>query len=70
MKKYKRYTMDNVLHIQKALFDSVSDETAGRALKAIFKYFDNEDKETINITPLEFAVFSCLKLYFDESMGD
>ena len=53
---------------QKALIDSVPDETAGKALKAIFQYF--EYGEVIEMTPLEFAVFSSVKPYVDESYED
>lgn len=50
---------------QKALIDSVPDETAGKALKAVFRYFDTgEDSE---LDPLAFAVFVAIKPYFDES---
>lgn len=54
---------------QKALVDSVPDETAGRALKAIFKYFDDEELP-IDLDPLAFAVFSAVKPYVDESFND
>lgn len=53
---------------QKALIDSVSDETAGKALKAAFRYFDNE--EIAELDPLAFAVFSAIKPYIDESFAD
>ena len=53
---------------QKALIDSVPNETAGKALKAIFQYF--ESGEVIDMTPLEFAVFSSVKPYVDESIDD
>lgn len=53
---------------QKALVDSVSDETAGMALKAAFRYFDNE--EVGELDPLAFAVFSAIKPYIDESFAD
>lgn len=53
---------------QKALIDSVPDETVGKALKAVFAYF--EDGEIPNIDPLAFAVFSAIKPYVDESFAD
>lgn len=53
---------------QKALIDSVPDETAGKALKAVFDYF--EDGEIPTIDPLAFAVFSAIKPYVDESFAD
>lgn len=53
---------------QKAVIDSVPDETAGKALKAVFAYF--EDGEIPIIDPLAFAVFSAIKPYVDESFAD
>lgn len=53
---------------QKALIDSVPDETAGKALKAAFRYFDS--KEMDDLDPLTFAVFSVIKPYIDESFSD
>lgn len=53
---------------QKALIDSVPDEIAGRALKAVFAYFDNG--ELIDLDPLSFAVFASIKPYIDESFDD
>ena len=53
---------------QKALLDSVSDEVAGRALKAVFQYFDSG--EVIDLDPLSFAVFASIKPYIDESFDD
>ena len=53
---------------QKALIDSVPDETAGRALKAVFQYFDTG--EAPELDPLAFAVFAAIKPYIDESFDD
>lgn len=53
---------------QKALIDSVPDETAGKALKAVFAYFDSG--EILQLDPLAFAVFSAVKPYVDESFDD
>ena len=53
---------------QKALIDSVPDESVGKALKAIFQYF--EDGEIIDLNPIEFAVFSSVKPYVDESVEE
>lgn len=53
---------------QKALIDSVPDATAGKAIKAVFQYFDSG--EIIEMEPIEFAVFSALKPYVDESFTD
>ena len=52
----------------KALVDSVPDETVGKAIKAIFTYFDS--KEIVEMDPLVFAIFSSLKPYVDESFSD
>ena len=53
---------------QKALVDSVPDETAGKALKAVFLYFDTG--EVTDLDPLTFAVFAAIKPYVDESFDD
>ncbi|MFQ8766870.1 MAG: DUF6291 domain-containing protein [Oscillospiraceae bacterium] len=68
MAKESRPTWFKMFRNQKALIDSVPDETAGRALKAIFQYFENG--EVVNMPPLEFAVFSSVKPYVDESFDD
>ena len=54
---------------QKALIDSVPDEIAGKALKAVFLYFDTGAVVT-DIDPLAFAVFAAIKPYVDESYED
>ncbi len=53
---------------QKALIDSVPNETAGKALKAVFRYFDSQEMDDLD--PLAFAVFSAIKPYIDESFSD
>lgn len=53
---------------QKALIDSVADEVAGQALKAVFQYFDSG--EVPELGPLAFAVFASIKPYIDESFED
>lgn len=53
---------------QKALIDSVPDEIAGKALKAVFLYFDTG--AIIDLDPLAFAVFAAIKPYVDESYDD
>ena len=53
---------------QKALIDSVPDETAGKALKAAFRYFDSREMDELD--PLSFAVFSVVKPYIDEAFND
>lgn len=52
----------------KALIDSVPDDTVGKAIKAIFTYFDS--KEIVEMDPLVFAIFSAIKPYVDESFSD
>ena len=51
-----------MLRNQKALIDAVPDKSAGRALKAIFSYFE-DGKLPDDLEPLEFAVFSAVKPY-------
>lgn len=53
---------------QKALIDSVPDDTAGKALKAVFRYFDSG--EDVELDPLSFAVFAAIKPYVDEAYSD
>ena len=53
---------------QKALIDSVPDDSAGRAIKAVFQYFENG--EIPQLSTLEFAVFSSIKPYVDKSFED
>ena len=67
-KKENRPAWFKMFRNQKALIDSVPDAAAGKALKAIFQYF--ECGEVIEMTPLEFAVFSSVKPYVDESYED
>jgi len=47
------------------LIDSVPDESAGKAIKAVFQYFENG--EVTPLSPLEFAAFSALMPYISES---
>lgn len=68
MAKEKRPAWFKMFLNQKALIDSVPDETAGKALKAIFQYF--ESGEVVDMDSLEFAVFSSVKPYVDESVKD
>ena len=53
---------------QKAIIDVVSDETAGKALKAAFQYFDTG--EIVELDQSAFLVFSVIKPYIDESYED
>lgn len=64
----KRPSWFKMFRHQKALIDSVSDAEVGRAMKAVFQYFENG--ETPDMTPIEFAVFSSMKPYVDESFSD
>lgn len=68
MAKQQRPTWFKMFLHQKALIDSVSDEVAGKALKACFLYFNGDDLPELD--PLEFAVFSAIKPYIDESWVD
>lgn len=53
---------------QKAIVDAVPDDVAGKALKAVFQYF--ESGEVGKLDPLAFAVFASVKPYIDESFND
>ena len=53
---------------QHALIESVPDATAGRALKAVFRYFCTDEMDELD--PLAFAVFSAIKPYIDEAFSD
>lgn len=66
--KEKRPAWFKMFLNQKALIDAVPDETAGKALKAVFQYFDTG--EVMEMDPLAFAVFSSVKPYVDESYAD
>lgn len=68
MKREKRPAWFKMFRNQKALIDSVPDENVGRAIKAVFQYFENG--EVVEMEALEFAVFSSIKPYVDESMED
>ena len=67
-KKESRPAWFKLFRHQKALIDSVPDDSAGRAIKAVFQYFENG--EVPPLSPLEFAVFSSIKPYVDESFED
>lgn len=66
--KQKRPSWFKMFLHQKALIDSVPDEAAGKALKAVFQYF--ETGELKDLDPLSFAVFSAIRPYIDESFND
>lgn len=67
-KKNSRPTWFKMFLHQKAIIESVTDETAGKALKAAFTYFDTG--ECGELDPLAFAVFSAIKPYIDESFQE
>lgn len=67
-KKESRPSWFKMFRHQKALIDSVSDAEVGRAIKAVFQYFENG--EAPDMSPIEFAVFSSMKPYVDESFSD
>lgn len=67
-KNVKRPSWFKMFLHQKALIDSVPDETAGKALKAVFLYFDSGEVQELD--PLTFAVFASIKPYIDESIDD
>lgn len=64
-KKESRPAWFKLFRHQKALIDSVPDESAGKAIKAVFQYFENG--EVPMLSPLEFAFFSALMPYISES---
>lgn len=67
-KKSSRPSWFKMFLHQKALIDSVPNESAGLALKAVFEYFDTG--ELPELDPLSFAVFASIKPYIDESFED
>lgn len=68
MSKEKRPTWFKMFLNQKYIFDSVPDETLGKALKAALEYFDTG--EIIELSPLERTVFASIKHCIDESYKD
>ena len=52
---------------QKPLIDAVSDEVAGKALKAAMTYF--QDRTQIELDPLTMAVYSVLKSSADDALA-
>ena len=53
MTKEKRATWRKMFYHQRAVIESVSDEDAGIGLKAAFRYFDGEDIDAADLTPVE-----------------
>lgn len=70
MAKEKRATWWKMFYHQRAVVESVSNEDAGRGLKAAFQYFDGEDIDTADLTPSAFTVFCVMRPYIDESRQD
>ncbi len=67
--KERRPSWFKMLRNQRALIDAVPDVAVGKALKAIFAYFDSGEVPD-NLDPLEFAVFSAVKPYVDDAYRD
>lgn len=66
-KKHKRSIWFRMHLHQKALIDSVPDETAGKAIKGALSYFESGIIPVcIQEDPLALAVFSSIKQYIDE----
>ena len=70
MTKEKRATWWKMFYHQRAVIESVSDEDAGIGLKAAFRYFDGEDIDAADLTPVAFTVFCVMRPYIDESRQD
>lgn len=52
----------------KPLIDSMPDEAVGKALKAVFQYF--ETGELVELQQMEYSIFCTMKPYVDESIED
>ena len=70
MPKEKRAAWWKMFYHQRYAIESVSDEDAGRGLKAAFAYFDGEDIDPKKLTRGAFTVFCVIRPYMDESMRD
>ena len=70
MAKEKRATWWKMFNHQRAAIESVSDEDAGKGLKAAFRYFDGEEISPDMLTRPAFVVFSVIRPYIDESKQD
>lgn len=55
---------------QRAAIESVSDDDAGKGLKAAFRYFDGEEVDPESLTQAVFTVFCVMRPYIDESRRD
>ena len=67
-KKTNRPSWFKMFLHQKALLDAMPDETVGKALKAVFQYFDTGEVQELD--SMAFAVFAAIKPYVDESYED
>lgn len=67
-KKTNRPSWFKMFLHQKALLDAMPDEIVGKALKAVFQYFDTGEVQELD--PMAFAVFAAIKPYVDESYED
>ncbi len=70
MAKEKRATWWKMFCHQRAAIESVSNEDAGKGLKAAFRYFDGEDIQPDDLPPAAFTVFCVMRPYMDESKRD
>ena len=70
MAKEKRPTWWKMFYHQRAAIESVSNEDAGKGLKAAFRYFDGEQIEPNELTQAAFTVFCVMRPYIDESKRD
>ncbi len=70
MAKEKRATWWKMFYHQRAAIESVSNEDAGKGLKAAFRYFDGEDIRPEDLTQPAFTVFCVMRPYMDEAQHD
>ena len=66
----KRATWWKMFYHQRAAVESVSDDDAGKGLKAAFRYFDGEEVDPKSLTLAAFTVFCVMRPYIDESRKD
>lgn len=66
MAKAKRATWWKMFYHQRAVFESISNEDAGAALKAAFRYFDGEELPD-DLSSAAFIAFSVLRASVDEA---
>lgn len=70
MAKEKRASWWKMFYHQRAAIESVSDEDAGKGLKAAFRYFDGEDISQDDLPQAAFTVLCVMRPYMDEAMED